>query len=394
GISTEDLLLIKNQFYDLALGALIENHKVDFNQGVGKFEIIFKALLAINYNKAQGENQFLSEIFSLRELSSGTKLFLKNPANISFNTYSNTLKYSGKMHPNLVAHLEKLLLNLPDFQLKKDALTSIKNYESSRPPKKPSTWDPEINLLPFLRDFPLEIWHQYIYLYYFRRFLKSIPTISIQNKSFDPLSLIEAVYGEKRDYASGINGDWKSNNKPRLVELLIKQAGMIPSYNIRNEVQDATITDRISQHHILFDKISTDSIDLILLMKLHTMLTPLELFKPLEYSEIMRKFRDDFEKIMPFRHWNSDLKEKYNRQIKQIINEWKCNREIDLLGITAEWLSKFSGEVFKLRLLDGRIVGRVNYLNPNQLKNVITKHLSMEDFINYIIEHIENKINA
>jgi len=41
-----------------------------------------------------------------------------------------------------------------------------------------------------------------------------------------------------------------------------------------------------------------------------------------------------------------------------------------------------------VRLLDGRIVGEVNYLNEQELKSVETKELTMREFIDYTIDNV------
>lgn len=226
----------------------------------------------------------------------------------------------------------------------------------------------------------------------FRRYLKTTPKITIHSKTYNSLDLMNAFFGKKASYSYGLKGDWGRNRQVRKVELLIKQAGMIPFYDLKNEVQRFTVLDKAYQHHINFDSVSTDTHDLILLGKLHSSLTDLEPFKPPEYSQIMSEFRDDFENLKPFRDWSPALKLEYNQRLKKIAEDWSQTGEIPSLGITIEWLESVSPKTFTVRLLDGRIVGEVNYLTDKQLKDVITRQFSMSQFIDYLVSYIAREL--
>ena len=101
--------------------------------------------------------------------------------------------------------------------------------------------------------------------------MKSDVKVTILGKTFNSFKLVEKLWGKKGTYIL----DWDSNRDVRKVEILIKQAGMIPYFDIQNEVERATVLDRLFQHHIRFDEVSTDTIDLILLGDLHPVLNDL-----------------------------------------------------------------------------------------------------------------------
>ena len=129
---------------------------------------------------------------------------------------------------------------------------------------------------------------------------------------------------------------------------------------------------------------------------MHFVLGYLEPLKPPEYSQVMREFRDDFEAIKPFRDWNPHLKSIYNQRIREIVRSWRECEEIPSLGITKKWIkeeaeNKYT-KTYKVWLLNGRIVGDVNSLTLEQLQDAEYRILSINQFIDYIINHIADKI--
>ncbi|TKJ20475.1 MAG: hypothetical protein CEE43_12415 [Promethearchaeota archaeon Loki_b32] len=127
---------------------------------------------------------------------------------------------------------------------------------------------------------------------------------------------------------------------------------------------------------------------------MHPVLGWLEPLKPPEYSQVMRDFRDDFESIKPFRDWNSHLKETYNQRIREIVKSWRANKEIPSLGITQKWIKdeESKSKTYEVALLDGRIIGEVNVLSREQYRGVEFRNLSIREFIDYIINHIADKL--
>lgn len=225
--------------------------------------------------------------------------------------------------------------------------------------------------------------------------MKNTKETIVLGKTYNLLGLMLKMFGKETDYSIGKDGDWRKNSIPRKVEILIKMAGMIPYGDIRNEVEPFSkglITSHLEQHHYWYEKRSTDSMDLILLGRLHTDLTALEPLKPPEYSAIMSEFRIDFEDAQPWRGWSPRLKEQYNNRIRQIIDQWRNTGEIRFLGIDRDWFRKYDKKLFKVNLLNGRIVGEVNYLTSQDQSNIVKRDLKMRQFIEYVIKNLAQKL--
>lgn len=98
--------------------------------------------------------------------------------------------------------------------------------------------------------------------------------------------------------------------------------------------------DLIIPHHIDFFKPCSDSMDVILMNKLHRRLSStVEPRKDLDYYTVMRLMRDSFENIEAPSIWNNKLQDLYYERIKIIVHQWRNNRHIRLLGLTKDVLS-------------------------------------------------------
>jgi len=147
------------------------------------------------------------------------------------------------------------------------------------------------------------------------------------------------------DYNPGeYSEEWHEKSLERFVELSIKQAGMMPTGDIEKHVEFAHFSIKwlIAQHHIHFDKSSSDPMDVILMGTLHKrLMSHVEPRKDPEYEGIMREMRDSFENIETPSIWNDKLEELYYERMEYIVKRWKEGRHIRILGFTRELLADF-----------------------------------------------------
>lgn len=120
------------------------------------------------------------------------------------------------------------------------------------------------------------------------------------------------------------------------VELLIKQAGLLPAGQYGEGADYYDVSGHKFRHHFKYYKPSIDPLDLILLGSLHYKYTNLEPLKDLDYYNRMQYIKNGFEQGIPPSFWEKELQDLYIKRLKDSIIEWETTGKIGFIKVRIE----------------------------------------------------------
>ena len=137
--------------------------------------------------------------------------------------------------------------------------------------------------------------------------------------------------GESLDY----DPSWKNPDvvSKHYVELLIKQAGLLPAGQFGEGAEYYDVSGYKFRHHFKYFKPSIDPLDLILLGSLHYKYMNDEPLKDLDYYNRMQYIKNGFEQGIPPSFWEKELQDLYIKRLKDSIVEWETTGSIDFIKV-------------------------------------------------------------